>query len=273
MPPAGLRPLTAPWRAGRAGAGDGWEEPEPPGPCAPARDDPDARRRPARHRRHGPAAARARSHDRRAPEPAARVRSVETPAPAPGRTAPEPARPATTAGLNSARPGPPTAPAQRMANPRFCARQLSLSRARSQQAQLRTAAGPCLKSEVKAPWQCDCKSKLCSLIRDLRCKSILQVGTTRAGRISGHHYQLMHPCRHKIRATPTHTAATTHCPAHSFLCRLRRCTAGYVLERRSLNTRREPGPCCALPHPSSRPRWSERRDLGSAVGTSAGRRR
>ena len=97
------------------------------------------------------------------------------------RTAPEPARPAIVAGLNSARPGPPTAPAQRMTNPRCCARQLLLSRARSQQAQLRAADGPCFKAGMKTPWQCDCKSKMCSLIRGC----ILQINTTRYDYKSG----------------------------------------------------------------------------------------
>ena len=36
-----------------------------------------------------------------------------------------------------------------------------------QQAQPRAAAGPCVKAGMKTPWQCDCKSKLCSLIKGL----------------------------------------------------------------------------------------------------------
>ena len=54
------------------GTGDRWEESEPPGPCALARENSHACRRPAGHR----------SHARPAAAPAAGVRSVETPAPA-----------------------------------------------------------------------------------------------------------------------------------------------------------------------------------------------
>ena len=101
--------------------------------------------------------------------------------------------------------------------PPICARQLSLSRARSQQAQLRAAAGPCFKAGMKTPWQCDYESKLCSLIRGLYYKPILQIRTIKAGRISGHHYQLMQTRVHKTPANPTHAAATARCPAHSLL--------------------------------------------------------
>ena len=68
------------------------------------------------------------------------------------------------------------------------------------------------KAGMKTPWQCDCKSKLCSLIRGLYGKPILQVWTTKAGRISGHHYQLMQTRVHKTPANPTHAAATARCP-------------------------------------------------------------
>ena len=83
---------------------------------------------------------------------------------------------------------------------------------------------------------------MCSLIRGLCYKTILQRRTTKAVFISGHRYQFLQRRARKTRANPTQAAAAAHCPAHLVLCRLRRCTSGNVLERRSLNTRREPGP-------------------------------
>ena len=86
------------------------------------------------------------------------------------------------------------------------------------------------------------------LIRGLYYKLILQCRTTKAVFISGHRYQFLQRRARKTRENPTHGAAATHCPAHLVLCRLRRCTAGNALKRRSVNTRREPSPsparCC-----------------------------
>ena len=102
------------------------------------------------------------------------------------------------------------------------------------------------------PWQCGFECKLCTLISGLYYNLILQYRTTKAGCISGHRYQFFQRRARKTRSNPTQAAAAAHCPAHLVLCRLRRCTSGNVLERRSLNTRREPGPsparCCGATH-------------------------
>ena len=91
-------------------------------------------------------------------------------------------------------------------------------------------------------YQCGFEYKLCSLIRDLHYKIILQRRTTKAVFISGYRYQFLQRRARKTRANRTHGAAATHCPAHLVLCPLRRCTAGNALKRRSVNTRREPSP-------------------------------